>query len=54
MFRIDSLREVTFSEVRDELEQALRTRRPTLIEVMTYRNSLAKPARVEVLPALWQ
>lgn len=54
VFRIDSLREVTFSEVRDELEHTLRTRRPTLIEVMSYRNSLAKPAKVEVLPAMWQ
>lgn len=54
VFRVDSARKVTFEQVRDELERALKTRRPTLIELMSYRNSLAQPVKVELLPALWQ
>lgn len=54
VFRVDSVRAVTFEQVRDELESTLKARRPTLVEVMSYKNSLAQPAKVELLPGLWQ
>jgi parvulin-like peptidyl-prolyl isomerase len=50
VFRLDAVRAVSFDEVRGELERELLAERPSLIQVLSYRNALAKQSRIELLP----
>ena len=54
LFEVFDLQQTDFESVREELEQALRTRRPTEVELAERKNVLARDLEVEVLPALYE
>jgi hypothetical protein len=45
---------VALDEVSAEIAEELRTRRPSLPELMTWRNSLRQKSKLEILPGLGQ
>jgi hypothetical protein len=47
-------RKVALDEVSAEIAEELRTRRPSLPELMTWRNSLRQKSKLEILPGLGQ
>ncbi len=47
-------RKVSFDEVAAEITEELRTRRPSLPELMTWRNALRQKSKVEILDGLGQ
>lgn len=54
LIQVVERRKVTLAEVQDEIREELRTRRPSVPEVLAYRNGLRQKAKIEVLPGLSQ
>jgi parvulin-like peptidyl-prolyl isomerase len=54
LVEVTERRKVSLEDVQTEIAEELRTRRPSLPELMTWRNGLRQKSKVEILDGLGQ